>query len=751
MKLTRLLILLVTFSFSIKLSAQCIGPKEVFASDNDLVYEDAERDIYGNLYVSVFFTGILQIQGLTFDSESSGGIVILKYDKSGKLIWGFTVEADDRVFAQSITIDGNQDLIIAGSFFASYVNFDCISLTNSGRDRAYLAKINKDGEVVWVQASSGSKTIYIRDVAVGDNGDIVLGGNFVSDNDLSFDGLSTNGIGGYDFFVAKFTNDGGATWLRSFGGTGSYDYVSEVAIDSSGDVIITGEFTGQSINFDGTVFQPRAVSANYYIAKLASDNAAVLWVKTTDNNSITRGWSLALDQFDNIYTTGSYFVTDMVIDGNTLTNLGGTDMFIIKYASSGDIIWIKAIQAEDYETGTEIILLDQDHLAVSGYYGSPRLLIGDEIISNTDPYANSFIAELDSDGEFGCVLDYDLVQEALIFEMNYDSLGNILAMVWEGIVYQNLEIFGDNTDWLIEPSRTPFSIDIGADQVLCANDTVIFEVTDETVCNDLQNIEWSDGSTGTSLTVGESGTYWVQLTRNGTVYSDTVVVDYIPTLSPLNVNDTIICQGTSFQIDISDPAATNYSSNLGDGQPRLTISESGTYWISKSNVCDTLTNIFNVEFVAPLSLDLGSDSVFCNSNFELILDASNASADYHWSTGAQTSEISINTAGIYSVEVSNNCETISDTLEISVVDSEGLFVPNVITPNGDLSNETFMLPEEILPAEIKIFNRWGKPVYTNDRYDNSWDGGNVKSGVYYYQITGSCISESMNGALHVLK
>ncbi len=66
--------------------------------------------------------------------------------------------------------------------------------------------------------------------------------------------------------------------------------------------------------------------------------------------------------------------------------------------------------------------------------------------------------------------------------------------------------------------------------------------------------------------------------------------------------------------------------------------------------------------------------------------------------------------------------------------------PNIFTPNQDGLNDVFSLPD--LPpdfcvqrfAAIKIFNRWGKQVYTSTNRSFSWDGGHLPVGVYYYLI-----------------
>ena len=93
-------------------------------------------------------------------------------------------------------------------------------------------------------------------------------------------------------------------------------------------------------------------------------------------------------------------------------------------------------------------------------------------------------------------------------------------------------------------------------------------------------------------------------------------------------------------------------------------------------------------------------------------------------------------AGNYQVTVSNveNCDVIKSVIVLSTLCS----IANVITPNGDGSNEFFEL-SGLDVSNLQIFSRWGRLVYEKDNYTNQWNGQNMKNGrlpdsTYYYFI-----------------
>lgn len=74
------------------------------------------------------------------------------------------------------------------------------------------------------------------------------------------------------------------------------------------------------------------------------------------------------------------------------------------------------------------------------------------------------------------------------------------------------------------------------------------------------------------------------------------------------------------------------------------------------------------------------------------------------------------------------------TVRVEII---GLFIPNVITPNGDGYNDVF----EIIGAykyetiELQVFDRFKNSIYQNNDYQNNWIvSSSVRDGTYFYII-----------------
>lgn len=98
-------------------------------------------------------------------------------------------------------------------------------------------------------------------------------------------------------------------------------------------------------------------------------------------------------------------------------------------------------------------------------------------------------------------------------------------------------------------------------------------------------------------------------------------------------------------------------------------------------------------------------------------------------------------SGIYILQTTdtNNCEKI-DTLTLSFENVPCIGVYNVITPNGDVNNDIWIIDNiDLFPdCEIKIYNQYNI-IFESVGYTQPWDGTDkngelVPSGTYFYEI-----------------
>jgi hypothetical protein len=227
--------------------------------------------------------------------------------------------------------------------FSSTANFGLGDLTSAGSRDAFVVKTLEDGTPLWSKRFGGAYDDFGQGIAVDDSGNVFVTGKFQASADL---GGGLTSAGGYDIFLAKLRgSDGAVLWAKRFGGTGA-DEAAALALDSNGDVVITGQFFG-TVDFGGGSVTNASSYVQAFVAKYSGADGAHLWSKrlgkllATAPTSVGSGRGVSVDPSNNVVIAG-YFGGPVDFGGGVLTSAGTMDVFVAKYAGSdGHWLWAR--------------------------------------------------------------------------------------------------------------------------------------------------------------------------------------------------------------------------------------------------------------------------------------------------------------------------------------------------------------------------------------------------------------------------
>ncbi len=178
---------------------------------------------------------------------------------------------------------------------------------------------------------------------------------------------------------------------------------------------------------------------------------------------------------------------------------------------------------------------------------------------------------------------------------------------------------------------------------------------------------WENGSIDSLRTINTAGTYWVEISNPCETIRDTIEVDYI--LNPsVDLGPDIVACSTSGTLTILNAGVhDNYLWQDGSTLPSYVVTAAGQYSVTVSNVCLSATDTVVVSVTDSIQWTALSDTTLCQGDVLQINVGSPGAVSYLWENGSIDSLRTINTAGIYWVEVSNSCETIGDTMVIDYI------------------------------------------------------------------------------------
>jgi hypothetical protein len=194
-------------------------------------------------------------------------------------------------------------------------------------------------------SGSGPVDLQVNAVTLDAAGNIFVTGSLqgTADFDPSASTQNVTNTGSRDLFVAKYSSTGALVWARSMQGadSSSVGQGSAIAVDGSGNVYVTGTFSG-TVQFKpgSATFNLSAPGRNdSFLAKLDSTGSLV-WALDVPGStgSYGAGAGVTVDAQENIYAVGSFQGT-VSFGSQTLSSAGNFEAFVIKLNGSGQFLW----------------------------------------------------------------------------------------------------------------------------------------------------------------------------------------------------------------------------------------------------------------------------------------------------------------------------------------------------------------------------------------------------------------------------
>jgi hypothetical protein len=144
-------------------------------------------------------------------------------------------------------------------------------------------------------------------------------------------------------------------------------------------------------------------------------------------------------------------------------------------------------------------------------------------------------------------------------------------------------------------------------------------------------------------------------------------------LKALHNRDTLVCPQSNFSQLLK--AYSDYDSylwNTGDTTKDITINQPGTYWVTASNWCGTVTDTITVSVFDTLSVQnpLGADFGLCQEQFpgtiSILPQYQSSLFNFSWSTGSDSVSATIPKEGVYYLTASHLCGSIVDSIQVNL-------------------------------------------------------------------------------------
>ena len=263
-------------------------------------------------------------------------------------------------------LDASDNLYLLTTVSAVTVNIGGADLAPIGTNQnVVLARYDSHGRHAWSIRLGSTGSTSGHSLALDGSGNVYVTGNFTGTTNLG--GSSFTSAGSNDVFVAKFAAATGAhAWSKRFGSTGD-EYSFGIAADSSSGLYLTGYYTGTG-NFGGANFTSTG-SKDIFVVRLSVTDGSPIWSKSfgSTGGGEDYGIQVRVDASGNA-VIGGHYNTQLSFGGSTLTSAGGMDIFLAKLSPAGAHVSSMRAGGTANERLTDFAISSSGDIAVTGEY-----------------------------------------------------------------------------------------------------------------------------------------------------------------------------------------------------------------------------------------------------------------------------------------------------------------------------------------------------------------------------------------------
>ena len=349
---------------------------------------------------NIIVAGIGGPGNITFDGITLNchGLFLVKYRPNGTVVWAKNAIDNDNYNDANIfdiTNDKKGNLFVTGYFSNDTLVIGNDTLFNPPvggiTTDLFIAKYDSLGNPLWAKSGKSDHAIG-NSIAVDPSNNVYITGEFGISINLSGTILSSQGI--TDIFVAKYNSSGIIQWAKDFGSIND-EAGSSIKVDAAGNIYSCGAFWGPTTTFGNFIINNTGAQQEAsYIVKLDS-TGNVIWARSVaDNGDVSlRKNTICTDYACNLYVGGSFL--DTVTIGNTTLIGKNGDIFVAKYDSSGNSLWVKTAKGVSLDYVGGVVVDKKNNVYVGGFYKSDTIIFRNAYLVNTNSFSEDlFLAKL---------------------------------------------------------------------------------------------------------------------------------------------------------------------------------------------------------------------------------------------------------------------------------------------------------------------------------------------------------------------
>lgn len=281
-------------------------------------------DSRGDVIVAGAVVGEATFGDVVVPNEPGAHIFVAKYHADGELVWVKVATGKASGSAHGVVVDGRDNIYIGGLSTGAGA-FGALPLSSPKGTSALVAKLDRDGQVLWLKQHLGEPSCLFHEIACDAQGRVWASGMIKGRAQVGTEAYATTGDKDSDALLCHYDADGKLLWSRVGQGPG-IDYGLGVATDGTGEVFLTGEFS-EVFTLGGKSLRSRG-STDVYVARFDAAGA-LLWLKQSGGGGSDNAYVDVMDGRGGLLIAGAFSGTQH-LDHLALTSKGSGDAYVAR-------------------------------------------------------------------------------------------------------------------------------------------------------------------------------------------------------------------------------------------------------------------------------------------------------------------------------------------------------------------------------------------------------------------------------------
>jgi len=341
-------------------------------------------DSMGDAYV----TGVTASTNFPITSASyqptyagDGDVFVTEFNPAGNAVLFSTYLGGSGIDIPAQILLAAGDIFLVGSTTSN--NFPTTSgvfqQTYGGIQDAFLTEMKPDGSaLIYSTYIGGTQADFGTGVALDSSGDAFVVGSTQSTDFPTKNPIQLGNSGLYDAFITEVSPTGALLYSTYLGGS-SADYGTAIAVDSTGDVYVSGYTYSTNFPTQSALQGSLAGGSDAFITKFTPGSSALLFSTYLGGSSNDQALAMIVDSTGSIYLTGSTQSPNFPVTGNAYQSalLGTSNTFVTKVALGGsNLVFSTLFGGSETDQATAMALDAAGNIYITGFTQSadfPRL------------------------------------------------------------------------------------------------------------------------------------------------------------------------------------------------------------------------------------------------------------------------------------------------------------------------------------------------------------------------------------------